>query len=146
MSQSQIDKLKQFLVSEGYVQDENFSLSGDGGNSLVFSVTIELDELELPEDLQPFAWSPDQVERAMWKGNAEKQTWNGANFELALRDYAGDLMANDPETLTLEATLETVDTMPKLEEYQAARQVIWERICSDPKIVAWEHFLDNELV
>lgn len=137
--------LKAFLLEEGLIEsEEDFEAYGNGGNSVEITVSIPLDEVELPEELKHFKLPSYEVERAVWKNNAEKRTWNGANFELALRGYASDLMSKDPENVALAERVEDIDSVVKLEEYKAARDAIWNRICNDPKIVAWEKELEED--
>ena len=137
---SQLDALKALLDSAGY----SYEVSGYESDYTV-SIKVPIEYVELPEGLRPFAWSPDQVERAMWKGNATKQTFIGAEFELALRDYANHIMFTDPESVELDKTLEDVTNLEELTTYKAKRDVIWTRICRRPEIIEWEAALDKLL-
>lgn len=145
MSQAQIDRIKEFLTAEGFIEGESFdvSASGRGSDAVTISVDVEIDIFELPEELRPFEHG--DVERMIWKGNTEKKTWEGANFELALSSYAGSIQEKDPEHIAL---LDRVlngkrEDLPTMEEWNAQRAAIWARICSDPKIAAWEHELNT---
>lgn len=126
-------RLTELLTENGFefeVEVEDYDLA--------VYVKVDPPAVELPEELKPFAWSPDQVDRAIWKGNTDKKTFNGANFELALREYAGSIMSSDPETIELEKTLDSIADLPSLDDYQETRRRIWERVCERPEIVRWE--------
>ncbi len=140
MAQEKLEKLKALLLEAGFEPEVSV---GDG--ALIVSVTFEPEYEPLPAGLEDFAWAPDQVERAMWKGSSEKRTFDGANFELALIDYAHNLMALDSESRELEATLELITTPEALEEYRAKRKLIWDRVVSAPEIVKWDKQLDELL-
>lgn len=145
MSQAQIDRIKEFLTAEGFIEGESFdvSASGRGSNAVTISVDVEIDIFELPEELKPFEY--DDVERMVWKGNTEKKTWEGANFELAFRGYAGAIQEKDPEYMALQERVlnGAREDLPTMEEWNAQMAAIWKRICSDPKIAAWEHELNT---
>lgn len=146
MSKAKIDELLSLLNAAGFTEGEDYELAGDGSNSVVVSVSIDLGTEELPEVLRPFGIAIHEVERSMWKGNCTKQTWNGANFELALREYASSLMHKDPEAIALESTLNSIVDSRDLEAfkaYQLKRKAIWERIVSAPEIVALEKDLEE---
>jgi hypothetical protein len=147
MSNEKIDRLKAFLVAEGLVEN-GFYVEGDGGNSVRITVTIPLDyEEELPEELKPFAWDSYELERAMDKGNTEKKTWNGANFEMALRSYVGELMDQHPEIAAIHELLQDKDAVfPKLEEYQALRKRVFDELCAQPQIAEWDKKLNEYYV
>lgn len=145
MSQAQIDRIKEFLAAEGFIEGESFdvSASGRGSNAVTISVRVEIDIFELPDELKPFEY--EDVERMIWKGNTEKKTWEGANFELALRGYAGAIQEKDSEYMALQDRVlnGAREDLPTMEEWKAQRAAIWKRICSDPKIAAWEHELNT---
>lgn len=65
MSHAQIERLKNFLESEGYIEGEDFRVeaSGRSSDSLSISVDIPFEEFELPEELKDFELDPDEVER-----------------------------------------------------------------------------------
>lgn len=137
----QLDYLVKVLKDEGL----EYTLEGNG-----FSVTLTVevphqDIYVLPLELQPFEPDNYQLERMMWKGNTAKKTCHGAAFEVALQGYASRIMTTDPETIALENTLSDRKTISDLDEYQKERDEIWVRVCSDPKIVAWEKELENLL-
>ena len=137
---TKLDELKRLLEDAGFT----YEVSGYESNYTV-SVEVPVEDVELPEELRPYAWTMDQVDRAIWKGNTEKRTFAGAEFELALREYAQHLMFTDPEAIELEKTLKDVFDIPSLDAYQAKRKAIWKRICARPEIVEWEATLDTLL-
>lgn len=147
MSQARIDRIKEFLTAEGFIEGESFevSASGRGSDSVTISVDVEIDGFELPEELRPFEQDADEVDRMIWKGNTEKKTWEGGNFELALRAYAGSIQEQDPEYMALQDRVlnGAREDLPTMEEWETQRAAIWKRICSDPKIAAWEHELNT---
>lgn len=136
MSKS-LDDLKSLLTEAGY----EFEIYPSDGE-LVVSVNVAPPTVELPAALEPFAWSFYEVERAIWKGITEKKTMDAARFELALRDYAGHLMHEDPESEALEATLSEVSDLAGLDAYQAKRRMIWDRIIARPDIAEWDAQLE----
>lgn len=147
MSQAQIDRLKTFLLEEGYVENENFRVepADRGGDAVTISVDIPIDVFELPEELKPFEQDHEDVDRAIWKGNTEKKTWEGANYELALRAYGGSILEKNPEFKAINARIRSdiPGDMPTLEEYEALKSRLWGEIWAEPKHAAWEHDLDT---
>lgn len=146
MSQAQINKLKAFLLEEGYVENKDFRVeaASRGGEAVTISVDIPIDVFELPDELKPFEQDPEDVGRAIWKGNTEKKTWEGANYELALRAYGGQIMEADPEHMAMSARIfSDSDDMPTMEEYKELRARIWKRIWDEPKHAAWETDLNE---
>jgi hypothetical protein len=110
------------------------------------SVTVDPPAVNLPAELGPFAWSDYEVDRAIWKGNTNKKTFDAARFEIALREYASDQMRKDPETFALDHSWDwerTDVTREELDEYERRRQEIWERVCERPEIVQWEAELEG---
>ena len=138
MSQEKLDRIKAFLTSEGFIEGDTFRLSAGEYDTIELTVDVPIEPFELPEELKPYEQDPDQVERAVWKGNTEKKTWTGANFEMALRAYAGEIMERDPEAIALSARVDARDDSLTYEEWETQRKAIWARICSEPKIAAWE--------
>jgi len=144
MSQSQIDHLKRTVEAMGLVLNEDYYISGNGG-SLTFSIDLELDPLEsvvLPEVLRPYAMSEDNAYRAIDKG-ADKQTVPGVIFAGALSDYSHHRLRKDPECIALEATLKSIVNIEDFRAYEAKRQLIWERIWTDPELLALQKDLDE---
>lgn len=132
------ERLTKILSDAGF----EYTVTGEYENVTV-SIEVPAPEFELPEELKPFAW--DDVDRAIWKGNASKRTYAGADFELALRDYASHLLYTDPEMVALKETLSRVTTKEELDEYDKKRQAIWERVNKNPKLTAWEKELEGML-
>jgi hypothetical protein len=143
MSTARVEQLKRSLEALGFSEaNEDFEIHGSGSN-VVITVTIEVEDIPLPAVLQPFAYSPSELERAVRKGGSSKGSTNGANFELALQNYANHLMATDPETVALRNTLNTVTSKEEFEEYEAKRQSIWQRVSTTPELLALELDLEE---
>lgn len=145
MSQSQIDQLKSTIEALGLVEGEDYSITGGGsgsGNSISFSISLELDPRELPEVLKPYAMSEASADRAIYKGS-EKRTIQGVIFADALSSYAHDRLRREPETVALEATLDSMTVMEEFREYEAKRRAVWDRLWSDPELIALQKDLDE---
>ena len=145
MSQSQFESIKAHLKSLGLVEGEDYSVHAGRGNSVSFSLELEVDPdtRELPEELKPYAMSNHELERYMDKGNAGKETWTGAAFEIALRRYASEILAETPEMIDFSARIRSGENMPSIEEYDAKRAELWAEICARPQITAWERDLNE---
>lgn len=150
MSQQQINDLKSFLEARGFIEGEHFRTHIEQGeHSMDISVKIELDPPKaMPEELISF--EHEDLDRYLWKGNytGDFKTWAGINYEVALSRYAGSIMDKDPEWIELCRRISSQDEseMPTPEEYRSKESAIWERICSDQQIAAWEQDLkDNYL-
>lgn len=143
---SKMENLKSALHALGFKFDEDYSIeSGDSGDEINFIVRVPMDEFELPEELRAYAVDDHEIERAVWKGNTEKKTWNGANFELALRNYMNAVLNTDPEMIKLrgEDLLNADTTREYLETYQATVLKVWERIHTEPQVAAWLEDLEK---
>ena len=141
MSQSQIDQLKSTIETLGLVEGEDYSISGNY-SSITFSIDLELDPTELPEVLKPYAMSEESADRAIYKGS-KKRTIGGVIFAAALSDYAHERLRSDPEGIALEATLKDIADMKSFRAYEAQRQLIWDRIWTDPELIALQKDLDE---
>lgn len=136
-AQQKIDSLKQALEDLGisydadfYGETDSYEISGEGAN-LLFSIRVPAPDRELPEELKPFGWSDYEVDRAISKGNADKRTLSGARYELALTEYAHRVFRQIPEIGELEAAVETLTTMDKLNAYQDRRTEIWQKMWAE---------------
>lgn len=145
MSQSQFDSIKAHLKSLGLVEGEDYSVHAGRGDSVSFSLELEIDPdtRELPEELKPYALSSHELERYMNKGNSGKETWTGAQFEVALRRYASEILHSKPEMVEFSARIRSGENMPSIEEYNAKKAELWAEICARPQIAAWERDLDE---
>lgn len=65
-----LNKLREYLDSEGIPYD----VEGDMCEAVI-TITLPIDEVPLPEELQPFACNSSEVERAVWKCNTSKGSW-----------------------------------------------------------------------
>jgi len=152
MSQKQINDLKSFLEAQGFIEGKHFETHIEQDtNAVSISVKIALDPPKpMPEELLPFQMDGDELERLLWKGNynGDFKTSAGIEYEIALSRYAASLQDKDPEFIELGRRVRSKDKseMPTPEEYEAQTDAIWERICADPQIAAWEQDLkDNYL-
>lgn len=147
MSREKLERLKAFLISEGITEGSydreagGFFLTGAEGNSVLFTVKLPLgrsDESDFPEELKPYRMDSHELERMMNKGNTEKQTWEGADFEIALRQYVGKIMDQEPELVEIHRKALAGEPMPTLEEYKALHKRIFLEICARPQIAEWD--------
>jgi hypothetical protein len=152
LSREKLERLKSFLLSEGLVEgsygetEGSFYLEGDGGNSVRITVKIPLgwqEKDDFPEELKPYRMGSYELERMMDKGNTEKKTWEGADFEMALRQYVAELMDKEPELAEINRRVSVGEDIPTLEEYQALRKRIFEEICARPQIAEWDKKLNE---
>lgn len=142
-------EIKNALSLLGYDPDFDITVMvGDNGDTLALSVAIPLEEFELPEELREYAVKPDEIERAIWKGNVEKKTYAGALYESAIQGYASHRMSDDPQIIALDEALK--ENITSLEDskfdFIAARKIrekVWARITSEPKIAAWIRDLED---
>lgn len=153
MSREKLERLREFLIAEGFTNDnyfdteEGFFMEGDGGNSVRVTVKIPLgweEKDDFPEELKPYRMHAYELERMMDKGNTEKKTWEGADFEMALRSYVSELMDQHPELAEINRRVQAdEDNLPSFDEYKAIRKRIFEEICAQPKIAAWDKKLND---
>lgn len=153
MSREKLERLREFLIAEGFTNDnyfdseEGFFMEGDGGNSVRVTVKIPLgweEKDDFPEELKPYRMHPYELERMMDKGNTEKKTWEGADFEMALRSYVGELMDQHPQLAEINRLAqEDPAKLPTLEEYEVLRKGIFDEICRRPQIATWDKKLND---
>lgn len=153
MSREKLERLREFLIAEGITEEnyfdseEGFYLEGDGGNSVTITVKIPLgweEREDFPEELKPYRMHSYELERMIDKGNTEKKTWEGADFEMALRTYVSELMDANPELAEIHRLTQLDDaTLPTFAEYEAIRKRIFDEICAQPQIAAWDKKLNE---
>jgi len=145
MSESQIDSLKFHFESMGLTEGEDYFVSPvSGRDELQFTVKLAQAPRELPEELKPFEMDGDELDRFIWKGNSSKKSWSGARFEVALIRYASAIMEKDPEHIALMALPYQVNMGGmSYEDWEGSRAKIWQRICSEPQIAAWNRDLEE---
>lgn len=151
--QTRLQELKDLLIAAGYTESSDhysrnsFRIQFGEADNLEITVSLPYRDSfkELPETLKPFAWADDQVDRAIQKHVAEKKSWDGANFELALRSYLGDLMVKHPDYIALMARVDSEGgPAPTMEEFNALKKRIQEELQSQPEIAEWVRQLEED--
>ncbi len=153
--QPKLQELKRLLIAAGYTESSDHystdSFRVEFGENDNIEITVSLpyrDSFrELPEALRAFAWSDEEVDRAIQKHVTEKRSWDGANFELALRSFLGDRMVQHPEYKAIIARVDSeAEDTPTMEEFAALRTRIQEELQSMPRIAEWKRQLEEDYI
>jgi hypothetical protein len=151
--QLRLQELKALLIAAGYSESSNpftpdsFRVQFGENDNIELTVSLPYQDSfeELPEALSPFAWTDDEVDRAIQKRVTEKQSWDGANFELALRSYLGELMVKHPDYIALMARVVSGEEgSPTMQEFETTKKRIQEELQKRPAIAEWVHKLETD--